>query len=174
MQSGKYGSGIHLPNWGTIDDNIISLGNHDNDCLGNVMLCPKGVTMSIWFKAPTQAHVWPWILNSPAFRLFVEILSDGRLKPTFGLDGTLYDYQGEPLTLNEWHLIVYTYKDLGFNVYIDGCKLPIYFRKILAAQQGIYEIGCKLYANCMTLTVDDFRFWGEQKDDHFIWWLWSQ
>ena len=89
-----------------------------------------------------------------------------------GLKGTTYVNNGEPLNLNEWYLIVHTYKDNNFKVYVDGCKASISFDQTRAAV-GKFVIGCRNYGNCATVTVDDLRYWSEEKDSHFIWWLWN-
>ena len=170
---GKHGNAIHLPNAQTYDDNIISLGNHDNDCLGNVILCPKGVTFSIWFKAPAQVHDWPWLLLSSEIRVYMRRLADGRLEPNYAMHAKEYGSK-DLFTLNEWHLLVLTYHDLQFKAYQDGCEVPVTFQYDLQIRQFDFDIGCKLTGNCMIVTVDDFRFWGEEKDSRFVWWLWSQ
>ena len=66
--SGKHGSGIALLNQmdpsGDKEMRIISLGTHEDSCVGKIPFCPDGATLSFWFKALLQPSSDPYMLAS--------------------------------------------------------------------------------------------------------------
>ena len=177
MGPGKYGRCIHIPNVGPDDGIHINLYDHSNDCFGKVTLCPKGVTFSIWFKAPAQTHDSLCMFSSPMMRIFFNRMLDGQLQPRYILNDTSYLALGNPVTLDEWHHIGIVYYNTEWAVYRDGCKESLGTGDTAGApagnQVGIIHIGCEGGSNCMNVYVDTIRFYNEMKNGHFMWMMWQ-
>ena len=174
---GKHGNAIFTPNIGTLDDNVISLGTHENDCLGNIPLCPNGLTLSLWFKAEPQSHPWPHVFSSTYFTVLFNN-GPGVLKlRTLLRNGThqIWYLDLSIVAPNVWTHFGFTYTaNTGINFFQDGCKLTRPKNPQIAEMTPVikdFELGCTDGAHCAKITYDDFRFWTTAKDEQFMWWL---
>ena len=179
LVDGKYGSAIHTPNDATNCGNMISLDNHDNDCLGNINLCSDGITLSFWFKGSEQPHNYVFVLLSSNFMIGFNGTGN-QLFPLYHLNGQSVGQRNEPgqssFSLNEWHNIGITYSvSSGFNVYHDGCLQNIAFQSVNASSPftKVSLSGLTCFLTCANMTYDDLRVYNVKKDERFMYWLWK-
>ena len=174
ISSGKVGSAIRVNNRNTYGSTKLSFGRHETDCLGNVTLCPNGVTISFWIYMYKQSHMYPRPVDGPT----IEIM--GITKPSSGeFRLSLYNtthrwHKRQFIIYNYWHHLafVYTAKD-GFTWYFDGYRYnPFNGKEIYRGAQD-FEVGCRGGAHCSKAKYDDLRVWNEAKDEKFIWRLWQ-
>ena len=176
VTGGRHGNAIYTPNSGTLDDNFINLGSHQDDCLGRMFDCPGGATFSLWFKAPPQSHVWPVVCEGTSLTIYTKWASN-----TLGVRVTVknsthaHKYNIGLVSLNEWHLIGITYsQSAGYEVYYDGCissKAPSI--TMATPSHKDFQLGCFNRANCIKLNYDDLRVWNARKSPQFMWLLWK-
>ena len=174
LASGKFGKALRLPNTFTQDDNTLSLGHHENNCFGNVSLCPNGVTISFWIYMFTHSYKWPIPATGPSFQLSAYTPTTN---PLFMI--TLYNsshqwYTSPGLIYDYWHhfAFVYTAKD-GFMLYSDGYRHdPVTPTPHHKGPQNLL-MGCAGSQHCTIAKYDDLRVWNEAKDEDFIWLLWQ-
>ena len=172
---GKYGNAIFTPNTGSLNDKVINLGTHENDCLGNLALCPNGVTLSLWFKVD-DPFSWPIMIYSTHFIFAIERTSGGlKLKShSKSMTHEITYHQLSTIKTNIWTHFALTYTtNSGYEFFQDGCKLTKQNPVIRPMTPVIrnFELGCANGANCMKIAYDDFKFWSTAKDEQFMWWL---
>ena len=172
---GKYGNAIFTPNTGKYDGNVIDLGRHENDCLGKLSLCPKGLTLSLWFKADPPSHVWPILFSSTHFTIYFELKGHLRLKALLqnGTHQIKYSTLAHIAPIVWTHLGITYIANSGFEFFHNGCKLtkpnPIVLPMTPVLKN--FELGCAGGQKCMKVAYDDLRIWSSVKDEQFMWWL---
>ena len=177
VTEGRYGNAIYTPNTeGKVDDNVINLGTHENDCFGNVSLCTNGATLSLWIKVALPSHRWPRIIDGSWFAFWLRFKNNEILLSAQGKNGThvhLIKYFAK-VTNNQWHNIGITFSPgNGFEVYFDGCRtIPTQISDATLIPRSI-QLGCQNGVNCAEISYDDLRFWTAKKSPYFMWWLWK-
>ena len=176
---GKLGNAIFLPNIERFDDNVIKLGDHNNDCLGNISLCPGGVTLSLWFKIEYYITNWSHLFRSTSFycpmhcnatscALYVYVRNESHMQqfPSF-----------TDLSYGKWHHMgIACDESSSCVVYIDGC-VPSGTYKVTRQENLVdrkdFELGCDNGNKCTRVHYDELRFWTVKKSQLFMWWLWN-
>ena len=158
----------------------VDIGQHQNDCLGNIMLCTKGLTLSLWFQGQKQKAKYPVLFISSSIKVhFKQGKNDLDLYIT--LTNTTHQKaytSGLPVvTFDEWHLIAITYStNKDFEVYYDGHKLdnalPTFITTATLSPVNV-QFGCSSALDCGKFHYDDFRFWNVRKSPRFMWYLWK-
>ena len=180
LTAGKYGNAVYTPNTqGSNDDNVISLGTHDNDCFGNVGLCTNGATLSFWIKGVRPRYLWPRLLDGSWFEFWFELRNNELLVSAAMKNGTHYHQFifFAKMTYDQWHNIGMTFSPGSKpEVYFDGCKTEAVENRISAGMPILrtIELGCFRGATCVEIHYDDLRFWTATKSPQFMWWLWNQ
>ena len=169
---------MFCPNSAQYDSKTIELGDHRQDCLGNMALCPGGFTFSLWFKAADIGVQWSHPFHSTYMLFFVRRLPNG-MKPYFTLRNETHHHlvgKTNILSFDNWHHVAITYsKNSGYNTYFDGCIAPDVNPKVedIVLVHRKFEMGCDNGNKCMKIHYDDLRFWTERKSPQFIRWLWN-
>ena len=68
---GKFGQSVYTPNNGLDNDKMITLGTHENSCLGKIPFCPEGVTVSVWFKAEELHTPWQNVITTTSLMVLL-------------------------------------------------------------------------------------------------------
>ena len=175
VTGGSDGNAIYTPNSGTLDDNFINLGSHQDDCLGRMFDCPGGATFSLWFKAPQQVAGWPTMCSGTSFGIYNKWASN-KLDLRVRMKNSTHTHSANLglVSLNEWHLIGITYsQSAGYEVYYDGCSSKTYITTFAAPSHKDFQLGCFNQANCIKMYFDDLRVWNARKSPQFMWLLWK-
>ena len=173
IHSGRFGNALQVLNTGTIGSNKIILGNHQNDCFGNVSLCPDGVTISFWIYMFSHPHNWPGPVNGPVFYFFCYTPSKNPHCTVKVWNGTHRWQRNERIIYNYWHnfVWVFTPKD-GLTWYVDGYRRdPMTPNPEIRGPRNL-DLGCLGTQHCAIAKYDDIRVWNEAKDENFIWQFW--
>ena len=176
---GKYGNAIFTPNTASLNDKVINLGTHENDCLGKLSLCPKGLTFSLWFKLDPHTDIWRNLFTSTHFTVSLVKVSGVLKLNSFIRNGT-HQIKHVGLTVitpYTWSHFGFTYSvNYGSEFFHNGCKLtnpnPVITAKIPDIRN--FQFGCYRGEYCTKAAYDDFRFWTAAKDEQFMWWLWQE
>ena len=176
LTSGKFDEALQVPNTGTGDGNKLSLGRHETDCLGNVTICPDGVTVSFWIYMYYHSDEWTYPVYGPMFQIMAKPYG-GSTGGTFviGLyNGTHRWRIGQGLIYDHWHHFAFVYKEKeGFVWFFDGYRYNQITPIAEKRTSGKLELGCKRVTNCSKTKYDDLRVWNEAKDETFIWRIWQ-
>ena len=150
------------------------MGLHANDCLGNVTLCPDGVTVSFWIYVFSQSHSWPFLFHGTSIDILAYTPSTNPRADGVVFNGTHSWTSGDRLIYDYWHhyALVYTAKD-GVTWYSDGYRRDPETPKLQDRRSWNLELGCANSKNCAKAKYDDLRVWNEAKDENFIWHLWQ-
>ena len=174
MSSGRFGNALEVQNSGTHGTTKLSLGTHENDCLGNLTLCPDGVTISFWIYMFKQSHQWPAPIVGSTFYFICKTPSTNPVfRPTI-YNGTHEWNKETQMIYDYWHhfAFVYTAKD-GLTWYSDGYRHDPITPGLYSRGSRNLEMGCLGTRNCAKAKYDDLRVWNEAKDEKFIWRLWQ-
>ena len=162
----------------TYGSNYISLGRHTNDCLDNLDFCQDGMTLSLWFKAPVPVGKWVHLLSSTKMLVYFkyEITLQLRIENQYDSTRIRLYYDNMPaVTLNQWHLLSYTYKQSDLKIYLDGCRVdPIMKLKNQAETVRDFQLGSTAGGNSLNFNYDELRVWNVAKSPRFMYWLWSK
>ena len=176
IATGKFHKALQVPNTAATEGNKLSLGLHENDCLGNVTLCPDGVTVSLWIYMFSQYHQWPYMASGSMFEIMGRT-SRGQIPRTFQItlfNGTHKWTTEHGLIYSYWHYFafVYTKKD-GYTLFFDGYHYNPIIPTVWVKASRNLELGCREGSLCSKAKYDDLRVWNEAKDENFIWHLWQ-
>ena len=169
------GNALQVPNTGSLDDNKLYLGHHDNDCLGNVTHCPDGLTISFWIYMFQQSYQWPYSLRGTFFEFSAYTPATNPFHAASVYNGThRWGLGGDRIIYDYWHHYAFVYTaEGGFVIYTDGYRRDQDGPHSEVRPSIEYEMGCIGSQNCAKAKYDDLRVWNEAKDEDFIWHLWQ-
>ena len=179
ISTGKLGNAIFLPNTDKSDDNEIRLGIHQNDCFGNITLCPNGLTLAFWIKIQSKITSYSHFLRGTTFKFLAHALANN-YNPIIRLFNTTHRQESRGilgLSYGEWYHFVITYDaSSGSGLYLDGrvtsreAWVTIVWTK---GNVNDFILGCEGGSKCTRVHYDDLRFWSVKKSSQFICYLWK-
>ncbi|CAH1803009.1 unnamed protein product, partial [Owenia fusiformis] len=121
LVEGKVGKGINLNGV----NQWIDLGQHGDECFGNLEMCPHGYTLSMWLKvgpnnAPEMYYFSSVEQNGTSYGIILQSL-DGKFVVKFSTKNKIWrvDYAGQ--MKGQWYHVVLTWnREDGLHLWIDG------------------------------------------------------
>ena len=153
----------------------LNLGDHSNKCLGNLLHCTNGLTVSMWarFRAFTpKAHYLSTGVNG--VNMFFR---EGQMKVTAEIPTQQWEVSLPPLTIDEWNLLEISWDPAkGLSVYIntDLAGNDTVARKVKQGQtlqrsghvylgranEGLLVNNGAIYGE---VVIDDFEVWTSRR-----------
>ena len=175
---GRYNKAIFVPNENVFSDKYISLGRHTNDCLDNLDFCQDGMTLSLWFKAPVPVALWSHLFSSTIALVYFKYETEMQMRMETRYNSThkqLYLDNMPNVTLDQWHLLSYTYKQSDVKIYFDGCRVdPISKLKYENKTVRDFNLGSTSGRSSANINYDELRVWNVVKSPRFMYWLWKK
>ena len=157
---GKIGNAVLLRGRGQ----YVDIGEHMEECLGNIEKCKNGITISMWINA-RRLRDNSYFLSSPSYSLYYK---DRELKSNFASAGKSWKVGTPDFNTNQWHNVLLSWEpSAGLSMYIDEKEVAKDLKPEALPQGDDPESG-NLYIgkssdrnirNTADASIDDLQYW---------------
>ncbi|CAH1786996.1 unnamed protein product, partial [Owenia fusiformis] len=177
---GKIGQGINLDG----RNQWIDLGQHRDECFGNLEMCPHGYTLSMWLKvgpknAPEMYYFSSGGQTRSSYGITLHWLK-GKLDVRFSTRTKIWTVKYDGQMKGQWHHVVLTWnRDNELHLWVDGDEVaedaePT-ARNVQTTKWNDITMGRPNNAQTKygQAVIDELIFWDKRLDDERIEGLWD-
>ena len=182
MVTGVWGKALYIDGQ---PGSRVDYGVHTDGCFFDPDQCDEGITISMWLRVPEIYSGFGLIFDNggctPDAVGYCLQLIDDELSFTINQRLQRYAFGIKGYTPNQWFLMTITYFDNNGSIYVNGCKMALYWFDMIKPRPDPHSMDSVFYIGDWAaigftphVTIDDLLVWYTALSAEEMWNLYVQ